>query len=211
MVIRPARIAPRSGKDTALVPIRTLLHIRGMPAIFIASVVTVTALDLLVIYMPALGAERQIDATNIGLLLTVRSAAVAGVADFLFPPDLRGRPRAADTGQHAGQRRGVRRGGDAAAAAGDVCHHGGARVRHGHRVDTDPLGRHVLAPPGSYGTALTMRMTGNRLGQVMFPALAGVVAAAIGVGGIFVIIGLGIGVSGIAVPLSLRSIGGPDA
>jgi hypothetical protein len=45
----------------------------------------------------------------------------------------------------------------------------------------------------------------------MFPALAGVVATAIGVGGIFVIIGLGIGISGIAVPLSLRSIGGPDA
>ncbi len=49
-------------------------------------------------------------------------------------------------------------------------------------------------------------MTGNRIGQVVFPALAGLVAAAIGVAGIFVIIGLGIGGrSGIAVPLSLRA------
>ena len=69
-----------------------------------------------------------------------------------------------------------------------------------------------LAPPEAYGTALTLRMTGNRLGQVMFPALSGVVAAAVGVAGIFVIIGLSIGVSGIAVPMSLRaSIGGGDA
>jgi hypothetical protein len=34
----------------------------------VSSVVTVTALDLLVIYLPALGAERQIDSSNIGLL-----------------------------------------------------------------------------------------------------------------------------------------------
>ena len=60
-------------------------------------------------------------------------------------------------------------------------------------------------------SALTLRMTGNRIGQVMFPAAAGLVAAAVGVAGIFIIIGLGIGASGIAVPLSLRSIGSPDA
>ena len=41
----------------------------------ISSVVTITAVDLLVIYLPLLGAERQIDANNIGLLLTVRSFA----------------------------------------------------------------------------------------------------------------------------------------
>ena len=41
----------------------------------LSSVVTVTSLDLLVIYLPALGAERQIDANNIGLMLAVRSLA----------------------------------------------------------------------------------------------------------------------------------------
>ena len=67
-----------------------------------------------------------------------------------------------------------------------------------------------LAPAEAYGTALTLRMTGNRIGQVVFPALAGVVAAATGVAGIFLIIGLSIGASGVAVPLSLRAIGGGD-
>ena len=30
-----------------------------------------------------------------------------------------------------------------------------------------------LAPAEAYGTALTLRMTGNRVGQIVFPALAG--------------------------------------
>ncbi len=67
-----------------------------------------------------------------------------------------------------------------------------------------------IAPAEAYGTALTLRMTGNRLGQVAFPALAGLVAAATGVAGILVIIGLGIAVSGVAVPISLRARQGPD-
>src|SRR5204863_8319177 len=57
------------------VPIGRLLELRGFAAVMVSSVVTVTALDLLVIYLPALGAERQIDVTHIGLMLTVRSVA----------------------------------------------------------------------------------------------------------------------------------------
>jgi MFS family permease len=211
MLIRPARIVPRSGKDTALVPIRTLLHIRGMPAIFIASVVTVTALDLLVIYMPALGAERLIDATNIGLLLTVRSA--ASLVSRIFYSRLIfavGRAPLTLVSMLV-----------SAAAFGAVATPLPLPAMYATMVvlgfgmgiaSTLTLSGVVyLAPAGSYGTALTLRMTGNRIGQVLFPAAAGLVATAIGVAGIFVIIGLGIGVSGIAVPVSLRSIGGSDA
>jgi hypothetical protein len=42
-------------------------------------------------------------------------------------------------------------------------------------------------------------MTGNRVGQIVFPAVAGLLAAATGVAGILVAIGLGLAVSGIAV------------
>ena len=41
----------------------------------VSSVVTITSIDLLVIYLPALGAERHIGSDHIGLLLTVRSLA----------------------------------------------------------------------------------------------------------------------------------------
>ena len=51
-----------------------------MVAVLIASVVTVTAGDLLVIYLPLLGAERRIDASHIGNLLIVKSVGRAGRA-----------------------------------------------------------------------------------------------------------------------------------
>ena len=53
-------------------------------------------------------------------------------------------------------------------------------------------------------------MTGNRIGQVMFPALSGLLAAATGAAGILAIIGIGLAVSGVAVPISLRGRGGGD-
>jgi hypothetical protein len=56
-----------------------------------------------------------------------------------------------------------------------------------------------LSPPEVCGTALTLRMTGNRVGQIIFPALAGFLAAATGVGGILLALGLGLALSGIAV------------
>lgn len=73
--IRPApkNMQPDEGRD--LVPVRTLLRQSGLIAVLIASVVTVTSQDLLVIYLPLLGTEQGIDVRTIGALLTVRSAA----------------------------------------------------------------------------------------------------------------------------------------
>ena len=59
-----------------------------------------------------------------------------------------------------------------------------------------------LAPAHAHGTALTLRMTGNRAGQIIFPALAGLLAAATGVAGILLAIGLGLAASGIAVAIT---------
>ena len=75
VLIRPARKQTQTSDARDLVPVGSLLQMRGLPAMFAASVVTVTALDLLVIYLPVLGAERHIDASDIGLMLTVRSLA----------------------------------------------------------------------------------------------------------------------------------------
>src|SRR4029077_1527959 len=75
LVIRPARVKPQLHEHGDLIPVGRLLALRGFAAVMVSSVVTVTALDLLVIYLPALGAERQIDSNHIGLMLTVRSVA----------------------------------------------------------------------------------------------------------------------------------------
>ena len=59
-----------------------------------------------------------------------------------------------------------------------------------------------LAPAEACGTALTLRMTGNRVGQIVLPALAGVLASATGVAGILLALGLGLAASGMAVAAS---------
>src|SRR5262249_38630472 len=75
LLIRPNRATAKMADAGDFVPIGQLLKLHGFTAVMVSSVVTVTALDLLVIYLPALGTERQIGAHNIGLLVTVRSVA----------------------------------------------------------------------------------------------------------------------------------------
>ena len=81
-----------------LVPVATLLRVPGLLPILIASVVTVTAGDLLIIYLPLLGAERHIDASHIGFLLLAKSVAAlvarASYARLIYAL----RPPAADAG-----------------------------------------------------------------------------------------------------------------
>jgi MFS family permease len=192
------------------VPIGALLHRRGLPAIFVASIVTVTAVDLLVIYLPAFGAERGIDSNHVGLLLAVRSAASL-ISRLFYARMIYGFGRVPLTLVSMLV---------SAAAFGALALPLALPLMYAVMVvlgfgmgiaSTLTLsGVMYLAPAEAYGTALTLRMTGNRLGQVVFPSLAGMVAAATGVAGIFVIIGLGIGVSGVAVPLSLKAVGGDD-
>jgi len=82
LLIRPLPPRARRSGLAKPVPIGELLRMRGFPALLVSSVVTITALDLLVIYLPALGTERQIDSNNIGLLLTARSVAALVARTF---------------------------------------------------------------------------------------------------------------------------------
>jgi hypothetical protein len=56
-----------------------------------------------------------------------------------------------------------------------------------------------VAPVQARATVMSMRISGNRIGQVVLPLLAGVVATAAGAAGVLVLIGLGLAVSGAAV------------
>ena len=49
----------------------------------------------------------------------------------------------------------------------------------------------TLVAPGARATANSLRMVGNRIGQLVFPFGAGLVAAAVGAGGIFAILAAG--------------------
>jgi len=155
-----------------------------------------------VIYLPALGAELQIDSNHIGLLLTVRS--IASLISRVFYARLIfaiGRIPLTLTSMLR-------------SAAGFlvlalplslpimyavlIC----LGFAMGIASTLTLSGVMYLAPPEACGTALTLRMTGNRIGQIVFPALAGLLAAATGVGGILLALGVGLAASGIAVAAS---------
>jgi MFS family permease len=74
LTIRPAkRDKPVETAGGELVPVRDILRIPGLVAVVTAGVVVVSASDIVVIYVPLLGAERHIDVHAVGLLLTVRA------------------------------------------------------------------------------------------------------------------------------------------
>ncbi len=52
-----------------------------------------------------------------------------------------------------------------------------------------------LAPDGSRGTAVSLRLAGNRIPQTLIPAVSGTAAAAAGVSGVLVVTGATLGVA----------------
>src|SRR5207244_5408214 len=69
----PPRQPKRAGDKP--VPVSEIARIPGLKLIFFVSVVTVAAQDLIVVYLPALGTERNISVDIIGMLLAVRAGA----------------------------------------------------------------------------------------------------------------------------------------
>src|SRR5690606_548940 len=59
-----------------------------------------------------------------------------------------------------------------------------------------------LTPASAHGTANSLRIIGNRIGQVSMPFAAGVIAAATGVAGVLAIMAAALAASGVAVKLT---------
>ena len=204
IAVRPSP-RPKGDHDAEnFVAVGDLLKLRGFFAVMVSSVVTVTALDLLVVYLPALGAERQIDASDIGLLLTARSVASlvsrAFYARLIFAIGRLPLTLASMLGSALGFL--------VLALPLALPAMYAVLIMLGFAMgiaSTLTISSAVhLAPAEACGTALTLRMTGNRVGQIVFPAVAGLLASATGVAGILVALGLGLAASGMAVGASQR-------
>jgi predicted MFS family arabinose efflux permease len=186
MAIRPAPAELRLHEDGPLIPVSDLFRLPGMMAFLIASVATVTALDLLVVYLPLLGAERGIVANHIGYLLMLRSlAALVGRAFYTRLIYAVGRTRLtlASTALSAVAMIFL------AVPSVPVMYAAVVAVGFGLGIaSTLALSAIVdIAPAKARGTAMTLRITGNRIGLVLMPFIAGVVAAGAGVLGIFIL------------------------
>lgn len=170
-----------------------VLGIRSMPQAMIASVSVLVTIDLLVAYLPAYGEAQGIAVATVGLLLSVRAGASA-LSRLAMVTLIRalGRRRVfiLSLGLPA-----------VALVLVPVLPHVGAlyvlMAIAGFGLGLgQPLSLAWIAgaaPVEFRGMALGVRLTGNRLGQVVLPAVFGVIGGATGVTAIFLALGAMLG------------------
>jgi len=197
--IRPARHrgVTRNGKEVT--PVREILRLPGLWPVMLASVITVTAADLIVIYLPLLGAERAIDVNAIGGLLTARAVA-SMVARLMYSRLIAvfGRVPLMVATLLGGA---VAFGCLAVPMPVALLYAVTAATGYSVGIATTITVTTIVAmtSAGARGIANSLRVTGNRIAQVAAPFGAGLVAAVAGAGGIFVIIAASLAASGAAI------------
>ena len=185
-------------------PVREIVRLPGIAMLFFVSMVTVAAQDLVVVYLPLLGAERGMAVDLVALLLSVRAvASMLSRVMFAWLNDLFGYRSLMIVSTYGGAISYI---GLAAplpfpAMCVSIAVAGFAL---GVAVTVSIAGLLALASDEARGTANSLRMVGNRVGQFTIPFFAGLVAAAAGVASIFFIIGLSLAASAAAVQLGRK-------
>jgi predicted MFS family arabinose efflux permease len=195
LTMRPSREPPAHAAGAALVPVSSLLRVPGVVAVIAAGVLMVASSDIVLIYVPLLGTERGIDVKDIGILLTVRAAASMVsrllyarivVAVGRFPLMVGSTVVCAATYALF------------AASLPLWAMHGVIAVMgfsFGLATTLSITMVIDMTSVGARGTANSLRIMGNRLGQFALPFSAGLVAAATGLAGLFLLIAAAIAVS----------------
>ena len=171
------------------VPVQRILRARGVPAGIFVSLSVLSATDILTAYLPVVGEHRGIAPSVIGLLLSLRAAATIACR-LVLTPLLRmlGRSLLLTV---------------TCLLAAVLCAGIALPVpvwalalilaALGFCLGVgQPLSMTTVvqaAPDGARSTALALRLTGNRLGQVAAPAVAGLIAGIAGVAAPFVMLG----------------------
>jgi MFS family permease len=178
----PARPAPSSAAEVG--GMGTLLRLPGLVRALLISCIVLAAVDITLVYLPALGADRGLAAGFIGALLTLR--AITSMTSRLFLGRLVGllgrrKLMIVTVGLSAASMAALGFPLPPAAMVAIV-----ALLGLGLGVG-QPLTMAWLAtaaPAGLRGRAMSLRLTGNRLGQVLIPSAVGAVAAGIGAAGV---------------------------
>ncbi|MEV0254903.1 MFS transporter [Streptomyces sp. NPDC050732] len=182
---RPEAVRKRAER----VPVLGILRARGVPAGIFISLAVLSATDILTAYLPVVGEHRGIAPATVGVLLSLRAAATIACR-LVMTPMIRLLGRAAlltCTCLLAGLL--------CAGLALPVPVWGLALMLAvlGFCLGVgQPLSMTTVvqaAPDDARSTALALRLTGNRLGQVAAPASAGLVAGVAGVAAPFVMLG----------------------
>ncbi len=196
---RRPREAPPLDDASPSLGVLAVLATRGVPAGIFASIAVLSAADVFTAYLPLLGDERGIAPSTVGVLLAVRAATsmaarvgIGGVVDrvgrlrlIAFSAFVAGAAVAA-----VGVTESVALLALLSASAGFALGFG------------QPLSMTIvvqLVPERARGTALALRLTGNRVGQVAAPAGAGLLAGATGTASVFWLLGAMLFASGVAI------------
>jgi MFS family permease len=189
------------------VPVHRILRSRGVPAGIFISLAVLSATDILTAYLPVVGDHRGIAPSVVGVLLSLRAAATIACR-LVLTPLLRLLGRAALLTVTCLMA--------ALLCAGialpvPVWALGAILTVLGFCLGVgQPLSMTTVvqaAPDEARSTALALRLTGNRLGQVAAPAAAGLVAGIAGVAAPFVMLG---GLLLLSAGAALRSPARPD-
>lgn len=178
----------------------TILRMPGMVPAMLASMTVLATMDVLVVYLPALGEERGLSVATVGVLLAVRAGA-SMVSRLLLGRliGLFGRERlmigslvVAATSVIALPFLPLPAMLAAMAVAGmtlGVC----------QPITMAWVAARVSA--GALGTAMSLRVLGNRVGQVVIPLAAGSLAAVTGTAGVLAAAGMTVAVSAAVVAM----------
>jgi MFS family permease len=171
---------PKTGSSVA-----AIIGTRGVPAGIFASIAVLSAADVFTAYMPVLGEQRSIGPAVIGAMLAIRAGASLASRTGIGALVRRfGRLRliAVSAGAAAAAMVGLTFTDDVwlLAALSAVV---GAGLGFGQPLSMTIVVQ--LVPEYARATALAVRLTGNRIGQVAAPAAAGLVAGSAGARSVF--------------------------
>ena len=201
LCLRPARNVAARKRDEAPMSIGKLLRIQGFVTVLTASVVTMSAQDLVVLYLPLLGVERGLGVGEVGIILTIRSiAAVVSRLGYARMVSGIGRVRLTFLSMALAGAAFVVLAMPVPVVALRVA---SAVLGVGLGIATALSLTSVveLAPAEVRATALSLRITGNRIGQASMPFLGSLLAASAGASGVLVVTGLALVASGLAVQI----------
>ena len=198
LTMRPGPDKPRASGEIEVVPVREIVRIPGLVEVVLAGVILVSASDIIVIYIPLLGAERNIDVHAVGLLLTVR-AVFSMVARLFYARMVLafGRWPIMIVSTFACA---LSYAAFAAPLPLWAMHVAIAMMGFSFGLATTLSITIVVDMTGvnARGTANSLRIMSNRVGQFALPFGAGLVAAAAGLAGLFVILAAAISASAAA-------------
>ncbi len=191
-LMRPAPRATQKKREEAAIPMAELLRKPGIPVLLAIGIITVTAIDLMPVYLPVLGKETGIAVFHIGLILTTRSIASLVARIFFSTLVYRfGRQRMFVASLLIST---IGFGTFALPVPVEALYGASVLFGFGMGLATTLSVTSLVnaAPAEARATVISLRMFGNRIAQIALPALAGLLASVTGAAGVFAVLATGL-------------------